>query len=462
MNNTDPLRTPIPVPAPVQTRAVSPASQVLGGIVAGTDTSAMEGAQSHTVPRIQTQVQVLASTSSQSQSHSHSQASGIYAKKSRSVKERIDDFLNPEHSEVPIKPVASLEEMQNQLGKINFENEKGIEQILKWIREGYLELVEVLVRNYLNSNPPTSGSSNSDRRRQLIGIQAGLLAQLGSFYPAAETFGLLGDAPVVGISVFRALAAYNDGDFEAATDKIYQILDALQSKVGPYATLNDDERYKWIKQVQWLLIACLYQTGSVDAALALCENYVEKPENAADVECWFNLGKLRLQVGHVEGARDVCDYIKNFAGDENVHLIFLKGLCNFAESKFDVAFSTFERLVKILREEDNVNREVELTNDLVMLFKDKAPLMAQVCNNLAVCALHCCKLDTAISVIEYSIKNNPYQSIHQLIVFNLCTLYDLARPIQESQHAKHVILGVAEKYGLSNRLSAADLRLKSI
>ena len=47
-------------------------------------------------------------------------------------------------------------------------------------------------------------------------------------------------------------------------------------------------------------------------------------------------------------------------------------------------------------------------------------------NNLALCALHCCDLTRAVRTLEGVVRADPGRNMHAVLVFNLCTLYDLA------------------------------------
>lgn len=46
-------------------------------------------------------------------------------------------------------------------------------------------------------------------------------------------------------------------------------------------------------------------------------------------------------------------------------------------------------------------------------------------NNQAICLLHMCQLSKAIELLEDVIRRNPATNLDEVLVYNLCTLYDL-------------------------------------
>lgn len=64
-------------------------------------------------------------------------------------------------------------------------------------------------------------------------------------------------------------------------------------------------------------------------------------------------------------------------------------------------------------------------------------------NNVAICALHCCDVPKAISALEELIKRRPEVGLQPLVLFNLCTLYDVAYHDRGSQYKKDAIKAVA-------------------
>ena len=62
----------------------------------------------------------------------------------------------------------------------------------------------------------------------------------------------------------------------------------------------------------------------------------------------------------------------------------------------------------------------------------------QALNNCAVCLLYLGRLQEAISLLEGAINGDPAGALHEGLVLNLSTLYELASA--RSLHRKHSIL----------------------
>ena len=67
-------------------------------------------------------------------------------------------------------------------------------------------------------------------------------------------------------------------------------------------------------------------------------------------------------------------------------------------------------------------------------------------NNVAICALHCCDVPKAISALEELIRRRPEAGLQPLVLFNLCTLYDVAYHDRGSQYKKDAIKAVSEMF----------------
>ncbi len=66
-------------------------------------------------------------------------------------------------------------------------------------------------------------------------------------------------------------------------------------------------------------------------------------------------------------------------------------------------------------------------------------------NNKAICLLYKCELSRAIAVLEELIRKDPERNLHETVVFNLCTLYDLKS--DTSTDKKRGIMNLVAKFG---------------
>ncbi len=90
---------------------------------------------------------------------------------------------------------------------------------------------------------------------------------------------------------------------------------------------------------------------------------------------------------------------------------------------------------------DQYNNAVE--NFQAVLNLDANNIVAA--NNKAICLLYKCEMTEATNILEEIIKRDPERNLHETIVFNLCTLYDLAS--DNSTEKKKSIMNLVAKFG---------------
>ena len=53
-------------------------------------------------------------------------------------------------------------------------------------------------------------------------------------------------------------------------------------------------------------------------------------------------------------------------------------------------------------------------------------LLVEAANNMCVCAMYKCELATAVSALEELVQEDPVAHMCDVVVFNLCTMYELS------------------------------------
>ena len=81
---------------------------------------------------------------------------------------------------------------------------------------------------------------------------------------------------------------------------------------------------------------------------------------------------------------------------------------------------------------------------------EEESLLAAAANNFAVCSLHLRQLPIAIESLEKLIHSNPVRHLHDAVVFNLCTMYDLSAAPDVSTTKKRVLQRVANLYNIDD------------
>ncbi|KAK9873398.1 hypothetical protein WA026_022460 [Henosepilachna vigintioctopunctata] len=114
------------------------------------------------------------------------------------------------------------------------------------------------------------------------------------------------------------------------------------------------------------------------------------------------LGRLHLQVGNIAGAESCFNEVRVIRGGKlDIRELVDRGLLSVAQSNFDEAYSNFQEASCLE------------PNNLMIL------------NNMSVCLLYSGRLKEAISILESAISVNPPHALHESLLLNLCTLYDM-------------------------------------
>ncbi|GBG27844.1 Trafficking protein particle complex subunit 12 [Hondaea fermentalgiana] len=325
-------------------------------------------------------------------------------------------------------------------------------------------------------------------------LRASLLMRLGRQKEATEIVELLQQSRVIAAKVLCAVVAIEWNERSTAVDMLHKLLGQLKqlhcpdpsSPASSTTVLLDTFRkpllpeaaQAWRQRIMALLVSCYSTSGNYVLALDLCHSALDELgeiEHASDTESLRNahvpvllqIGRLRLQMGDFEGARVV---LEDLEGDEGLDwndasaVQVLRGLCDFAEGKMESAKDHFAKLLRQVTgpeapSEDSANPYVP-ADMLSAVFAVQEPLAATLANNLALCHLNMCDLDGAIQILEDCIRDNPVRNMHRTLVFNLCTLYDLARSKEQSRQAKLDLQRLAHVLQIGQRFDAQkDLRL---
>jgi len=158
------------------------------------------------------------------------------------------------------------------------------------------------------------------------------------------------------------------------------------------------------------------------AILQLSEISKKYPE---DESIMSSLGRVYLQLGSVKAATNVFKQVETLLesrGDVNNTIIahMNRGYISIASDQFSTAINHFQQVLKM--DENN----------------------AIAANNRAICHLYTCNLSQAISSLEDFILKKPDQNMNEVLVSNLCTLYDLKS--DNSADRKKNVLGLVAKY----------------
>ncbi|CAK8989636.1 Trafficking protein particle complex subunit 12 [Durusdinium trenchii] len=315
-------------------------------------------------------------------------------------------------------------------------------------------------------------------------LAAALLLKLGKLDAATERIEQLQQSRLVAAKVLCAIVTFEWNERSTAVDMLHKLLAVLREHRAKAAgeaesaaaegskgslldmmgqPLTSAGASEWRLRITSLLVSCYASSGDYALAIDLCEQELATCSDVETCAVLLHTGRVRLQVGDLEGARDVlgklkCHELKTWT--EEVGARILEGMTLYAECKYQTALELFGRLRDDCAKA-NAGDEPYLPDHMLAAIIDiQEPLEVTLANNYALCSLHVCDLGGAIEVLEACIHKDPRRNLHRAVVFNLCTLYDLAKPKDQSQVAKLKIKELAEQFGVQARFDdVVDLRL---
>ena len=75
-------------------------------------------------------------------------------------------------------------------------------------------------------------------------------------------------------------------------------------------------------------------------------------------------------------------------------------------------------------------------------------MLATLTNNIAIASLHCSEILKAVNCLENFLRENVQCHMHRTILFNLCTLYEVAFGSEIARTKKVGLKIVSERIGL--------------
>jgi tetratricopeptide (TPR) repeat protein len=138
-------------------------------------------------------------------------------------------------------------------------------------------------------------------------------------------------------------------------------------------------------------------------------------------------------------------------------ILMNEGLLHFAHMDYDLAETKFKSAVECQRvfqredgSEDHDHHRAGVYQGLSgdELMSSEGDLLIPCLNNLALCALYTCRMRDAINMMESLVREDPTKYLTEVMVFNLCTLYELASDNSTSERKKRVLQSIAKRFTL--------------
>ncbi|KAK7101190.1 hypothetical protein V1264_024019 [Littorina saxatilis] len=216
----------------------------------------------------------------------------------------------------------------------------------------------------------------------------------------------------------------------AVVRKIVNNLDSEVCEDGSAAHLSADSRRLskdlWMEregQVMYNIASVLLSVRDYQAALALYNTLLDK-DVTRRAELLTGISRIHLQMGNVTKANEIHTEVeKLMTKGDNVSACrnaMNKGLSAMCINNFSEAYNFFKTAVQLDPNDTNA------------------------VNNMAVCSLYLGRLKDALNTLEAIVHSDPARNLHEGILFNLCTLYELES--SRALHKKQAVLDLVSKH----------------
>ncbi|XP_054710767.1 trafficking protein particle complex subunit 12-like [Uloborus diversus] len=244
------------------------------------------------------------------------------------------------------------------------------------------------------------------------------------------------------------------GNHQVALDNMYSVLNIVQKIIknvkngcaedGSMINMSESRRKAsldiWCNREQRVLYSILngvLAQKDFVLAVSVAKTLIEKSENKIP-ELHSALGRIYLQLGDVQYAQDcfttatTISQDPQFAVEDNIN----KALLAVALNNSEEAYKYYQHAYAL------------------------CPDNAMLANNMAVCLLYMGRLKESLTLLEETIYSNPASCLHDGILFNTCTLYELESSLCTQK--KISMLELVSKYaGDSFNVSCLKIQLVS-
>ncbi|GFO18870.1 trafficking protein particle complex subunit 12-like [Plakobranchus ocellatus] len=174
----------------------------------------------------------------------------------------------------------------------------------------------------------------------------------------------------------------------------------------------------------------IYKIGSTmlsvkdyEGALAIYNSLIEKDKNSS-LELMAGIGRIHLQMGSIAEATRIMKEVETESAKTDstlsCHNLINRGLVAMCGANFFDAYQHFKSAVQM------------------------QPHNTCAVNNMAVCSLYLGRLKDALNTLEQLVHSDPASTLHEGVLFNLCTLYELET--SRALHKKQAILDLVSKH----------------
>ncbi|XP_063410110.1 trafficking protein particle complex subunit 12-like isoform X2 [Mytilus trossulus] len=259
------------------------------------------------------------------------------------------------------------------------------------------------------------------------------------YYPRMYP-GRKGSMVPFGMRILHAELPHYLGRSHEALDRLYYVLAVAQkilinledglAEDGSAVEITSESRkvskelwQEREKQVLYIIGNTFLAIKDYEAAVSVYDSTLSK-DCSCKADLLSGIGRIYLQIGNVPKAKDCFKQAEVLSDSQDKYVkcrnFINRGLEGMCLNNFSEAFQNFKSAVEC------------------------DPKNSSAVNNMAVCSLYVGKLMEALKSLEVLVHEDPERNLHEGVLFNLCTLYELES--SRALHKKQALLDLVSRH----------------
>ena len=267
---------------------------------------------------------------------------------------------------------------------------------------------------------------------------------------------------------FRALALLQTRQIERAADALASLGDTKRYTYERFPDIYDGKTGDFVPfEIRLLMLDIKIRQGEfgvIPQCYQLRQELLDQEETGKSVDKELNvllsaIASYHLKARQADAAVDIAkELLDRRRGDPNTLYMYARVLLHVGdyelashcidEAKVNSGEAMYLAHRGMLLAAQKLYQEALTVYDAALAAdeSERADVWLFVMNNSAICLVHLGRLAEAIDRIESCLRRNPGKALDEGVVFNLCTLYDLAYP-DTAQDKRAVIAKLAARFG---------------
>jgi len=205
--------------------------------------------------------------------------------------------------------------------------------------------------------------------------------------------------------------------------------------------LKNTERLLWQRVLLLLLAKYSIDTRSAVSYCLRLARTISDQKSVAYADAMLHAAQILIRTGSIGSAESIHKHLHSVSSKsvlESVRYRIEWSNLLIVNGKYSEALVNLEDTMR------RFDTDMSLQNDSVL----REDMLATLSNNIAIASLHCSEIMKAVNCLENFLRENVQCRMHHTLLFNLCTLYEVAFGTEIARTKKIGLKMVSERLGL--------------